>query len=179
MNKAYIIWPVIGLLVFGVFFWNFNKGFKEKQRQEEVRIQNERKERARQEIERRKKAIEDANVAAAERTKARKVKEIKEDAEKKAHDDLVEKRVKVFDDVNRRIRPQLERVKSDKEALLKEIAQLELQKKAYTDEETFLRNFVRKAEGNVKAYYDVLDKLATAERLRAEAEAAAAKAKKS
>ena len=50
------------------------------------------------------------------------------------------------------------------------IAQLDLQKKQFVAEETGLREYTRVAEKNVQTYYDLLEKLAAAEKARADAE---------
>ena len=60
-----------------------------------------------------------------------------------------------------------------------EIKKIETEKKAHSDESAFLKNYVRQAQSNVKYYYDLLDKIDAAEKARAEAERAAAAAKKS
>ena len=49
------------------------------------------------------------------------------------------------------------------------------EKKRHLDEGAFLRTYVKKAEANVKYYYDLLDKIAAAEDAKAKADAAAAK----
>ena len=175
MNKAYIIWPLVGLLVFGAFYWNANKGFAERAGQEEIRKQEERKARILREAEMRKKAIEDAIAAQQVRIAARAAKEKREEEEKKAHDALIDRRFKAFDDVNKRLRPQLERLKGDAEEIRNQLTKLDQEKKQYADEEAFLRTFVRQAEANAKTYLSLLDQLAAAEKARADAEAAARK----
>ena len=90
---------------------------------------------------------------------------------------MLDRRQQTFDDVNRRLRPQLDRLKIDAEDVKADIAQLEMQRKQYLDEEAFLRTFIVKAQANVKTYYDMLAKIAAAEKARAEAEAAARAAK--
>ena len=52
------------------------------------------------------------------------------------------------------------------------------EKKRYSDEGAFLRNYVKQADANVKYYYDLLDKITVAEKAAADAAAAAAAAKK-
>jgi hypothetical protein len=178
MNKAYLIWPLIGLLVFGAFYWNASKGFAERDRQVAIQKEKDRQDRITADLLRRKKAIEDAIKAQEERHAARLLKEKKEEDERIARDAMVERRDRAFNDVNRRLRPQLDRLKVDAEAVKEEIKQLELQKKQYVDEETFLRGFVRTAEANVKTYYDLIEKIKVADDARALADAAAAKAKK-
>ena len=175
MNKAYIIWPFAGLLVFGVFYWNFSKEYALKQQKAEMAIQEAKKEKTRKELELRKKAIEDAIAAQQVRMTARAAKEKKEEEERAARTALMDRRTKAYDDVNKRLHPQLERLKSDADEIKDQLAKLDLEKKTYGDEEAFLRTFVRQAEANVKTYYNLLDQLAAAEKARADAEAAAKK----
>lgn len=178
MNKAYLIWPLIGLLVFGAFYWHASKGFAERDRQIAIQKEKDRQERITQDLLRRKKAIEDAIKAQDERKAARLLKEKKEEDERIARDAMLDRRNRAFDDVNKRLRPQLDRLKQDADSVRQEIKQLDLQKKQYVDEEAFLRGFVRTAEANVKTYYDLLEKIKAADDARALADAAAAKAKK-
>jgi colicin import membrane protein len=173
--KTYLIWPVIGLLVFGAFYWNASKGFAEKAHQEEIRKQEEKKARMLRDAEVRKKAIEDAIAAQQVRAAARAAKEKIQEEEKKAHDALVDRRMRAFDDVNKRLRPQVERLKGDVEEIQAQIEKLNQEKKQYADEEAFLRTYVRQAEANVKTYLGLLDQLDAAEKARAAAEAAAKK----
>jgi len=175
MNKAYVIWPLAGLLVFGAFYWNFSKEYALKQQKAEQAIQDAKREKTRKELESRKKAIEDAIEAQKKRMADRAAKEKKEEEEKAIRAALMDRRTKAYDDVNRRLRPQLERLKGDADEIKQELAKLDLEKKTYGDEEAFLRVFVRQAETNVKTYYNLLDQLAAAEKARADAEAAAKK----
>jgi hypothetical protein len=180
MNKAYIIWPLAGLLVFGGFYWNFIRTYSEKQRQEEVGRQEERKARIIRETEIRRKAILEAITAQEKRMADRAAKEKREEEEKAARTALIDHRNRVFDEVNKRLRPQVDRLKSDADDVKEQIAKAELEGKQYIEEETFLRSLVTKAESNVKEYYALLDQLTAAEKARADAaKAAAAAAKKS
>ncbi|HUL54883.1 MAG TPA: hypothetical protein VLT83_15885, partial [Opitutaceae bacterium] len=127
------------------------------------------------EAEIKKKAIEDAIQAQQARLAARAAKEKLEADEKAKHDALVDRRMRAFDDVNKRLRPEVERLKGDAEEIRTQIDKLELEKKQYADEEAFLRTYVRQAEANVKTYLGVLDQIDAAEKARAAAEAAAKK----
>jgi len=178
MNKAYIIWPLVGLLVFGAFYWNFNQGYVEREKEKARQVQQEKNERIRQDLERRRKAIEDATKAQEERHAARIAKEKKEQEENDARAKLVERQQHAFDEVNRHLRPQLDREKAEADAVKGEIGQLELQKKQFVDEEAFIRKYTREAEANMKTYYDLLEKIKAAEDAHALAEAAAKAAKK-
>jgi uncharacterized protein (UPF0147 family) len=177
MNKAYIIWPFAGLLVFGAFYWNFSKDYAVRQQKAEHAIKEAKQEKTRKELELRKKAIEDAIAAQEVRMAARAAKEKKEEEEKAVRAALMDRRTKAYDDVNKRLHPQLERLKTDADEIKDQLTKLDLEKKTYSDEQAFLLTFVRQAEANVKTYYSLLDQLAAAEKARADAEAAAAKKK--
>jgi len=79
MNKAYIIGPLVGLLVFSAFYLNFSKEYAVKQQKAEQAIQDAKREKTRKELELRKKAIEDAIAAQKVRMAARAAKEKKEE----------------------------------------------------------------------------------------------------
>jgi DNA repair exonuclease SbcCD ATPase subunit len=108
---------------------------------------------------------------------ARAAKEKKEEEEKAVRAALMDRRTKAYDDVNKRLHPQLERLKTDADEIKDQLTKLDLEKKTYSDEQAFLLTFVRQAEANVKTYYSLLDQLAAAEKARADAEVAAAKKK--
>jgi len=175
MNKAYVIWPLVGLLVFGAFYLNFNRTYSEKVKTEEVRRLKEKRDRAIQEQEQRRKAIVAANDAQAKRIAEREAKDKKEEEDRLARAALIDRRNRAFDDVNKRLRPQLERLRNDAGEIKDQIAKIEQEKKEYSDEEVFLRSYVRKAEANLQTYNNLLDQLAAAEKARADA---AAKAKR-
>ncbi len=178
MNKVYLLGPLAGLLVFGAIYWNFMKGYEVRLQQEEARVVAERKARIEKDLAARQKAIQDAVAAAEKRKIEREAKEKKLAEEKAAREALLDRRLRAYDDVYKRLRPQLDRLKNDAEGIKGEIAQLDLQRKQYVEEEAFLRTFVKKAQDNVKTYTDELEKIAAAEKAHAAAEAAA-KAKKS
>ena len=176
MNRAYIIFPVAGLLVFGAFFWNFNRGFEakaESRRKAEIEARNEL---ARQEVKKREEAYKVALEAQAKRAAERAAKQKREEEEKAAFQAMIDDRDRAHDEVNKRLRPQLERVKKDLEVVKEEVAKLEQDKEQYGKEQGFLNDFIRKVQANVKTYAGALDKLATLEKKRAEAEKAAAAA---
>ena len=173
MNKAYIIWPLLALLLFGARYWYFNQGFLEREKEKIVQVQMEKQARIDADIARRRKAIEDATKAQIERVAARHAKEELEQKESDLRNQLMDRRQHSFDEVNRHLRPQLDREKTDADSVKGEIAQLDLQKKQFSDEEVFLRKYTREAEANVKIYYDMLEKIKAADEAHAAAEVAA------
>ena len=178
MKKSYFIGPLIGLLVWGIAYWNFDQGYQVREKEKAVQAEQAKQERIKADLERRKKAIEDATKAQEERRALRLAKEKKEQEENDMRNALMDRRQRAFDEVNRNLRPKLDRQKADADSVKGEIAQLDLQKKQFVAEETGLREYTRVAETNVKTYYDLLEKLKAAEDARAAAEALAKAAKK-
>jgi hypothetical protein len=178
MNKAYIIWPLVGLLVFGAFYWNFDQGYKVLEHDKAVAAEQAKADRIRLDLERRKKAVEDAIKAQEDRKAVRAAKEKKEQEENDARNALAERSQRAHEQVFRQLIPQLDRQKAEADQVKGEISQLELQKKQFDDEATFLKTYTQQAETNVKTYYDLLATLQKAEEARAAAEAAAKAAKK-
>ncbi len=177
MNKAYLIGPLVGILVFGAFYWNFDKGYQKRQEQQRIQQIEQEKARILKQAEARKKAIEEAIAAQVKRAAERKAEQEKKDKEAAAFQALLDKRQETFDLVNRSLRPQLAGLKSDADDLKQQIKQLQVQDKQYVDEAAFLETYVKKAKDNVNVYTALLEKLAAAEKARAAAAAAAAKAK--
>lgn len=178
MNKAYVIGPLIGLLVFGSFYWNFHRNYVKQEEQQKIEQAKAERDRILKEAEQRKAAIEKAIAEQAKRKAEREAAEKKQAAEAAAFQALVDKRQETFDQVNRQLRPQLNQLKSDADDLQVQIGQLELRRKQYLDEAAFLRTYVKQAKDNVQIYTNLLETLAKAEKARAAAAAAAAAAKK-
>ncbi|OHE78949.1 MAG: hypothetical protein A3G75_03985 [Verrucomicrobia bacterium RIFCSPLOWO2_12_FULL_64_8] len=174
MNRAYIIFPVAGLLVFGAFFWNFNRGFEAKadaRRKADIEARNEL---ARQEVKKREEAYKAALEAQARRAEERRLKQEKEEKEKAAFQAMIDDRDRAHDEVNKRLRPQLERVKKDLEVVKEEVAKLEFDKEQYLKEQRFLNEYIRNVQANSKSYAEALDKIAALEKKRVDAERAVA-----
>lgn len=173
MNKFYVIIPLLACLVFGVFYWRFDQTYKaEQQRKEEV-VRAELKEKQRRDEEARQSAYKAAIEAQAQRKKEREERERIEAEKKQLRLDLEDKRLHAFDE-RRRMREQVERVKKEVTAVKEEVEKIEAQKKVHEDELAFLKGYVATTKANAKTYYDLLDKIATAEKTAADAATAAA-----
>ncbi|MFZ5494551.1 MAG: hypothetical protein ACOZE5_04335 [Verrucomicrobiota bacterium] len=178
MNKAYLIFPLIGLLIFGGFYYNFSKGYEAKIAALKAKEEADKKEKTRIEIENREKAIQAAIEAQARRKKEREEKERIEEAKRVARQEAEDKRERAFSDY-KKFNDQVSRLKRDLAEVQEEIKKIEDEKKALVSEQAFLKDYVKQAESNVKYYYELLDKIAQAEKAREAAAAAAAAAKKS
>jgi small-conductance mechanosensitive channel len=177
MNKSYFIFPLIGLLIFGGFYLNFEKGYSAKVAEAAAKAEQAKKDKARQDIINREAAIKAAIEAQAKRKLEREERERVEEAKKTARQDAEDLRQRSYDDRNR-LRDQVNRLKKDLEEVKAATAKVAAEKKKLTEEQGFLQAYVKQAEANVKYYYDLLDKITVAETARAAAEAAAAAAAK-
>lgn len=177
MKKVYFIFPLLGLLVFTGFYLNFTKTYEAKIAAVKLQAEQEKKAKAEQEIKNREFAIKAAVEAQERNKKKREEKERAEEAKKTARQEAEDHRTHAHDD-SLRFRDQVSRLKKDLEEVQAATAKIVEEKKHYADEDAFLQTYVKQAEANVKYYYDLLDKIADAEKKAADAAAAAAAAAK-
>ena len=177
MNKAYLIFPLIGLLIFGGFYYQFNQGYDAKQLAIKVKADQEKKAKVMQQNADREAAIKAAVEAQAVRKKEREEKERADDAKKLAKQQAEDFRQKTFDDRNK-FRDQVVRLKKELGEVKDAAAKIAEEKNNNVKEEAFLKTYVKQADANVKYYYDLLDKIAAADKAAADAAAAAAAAAK-
>jgi len=177
MNKVYLIIPLIGILIFGGFYMNFSKGHDAHLAEVKAKAEEAKKEKARQQVIDREKAIAAAVEASKLRTEERLRKEKIDEDKKVARQAAEDKRQRANSDKNK-LTDQVRRLKKDLDDVQEEIKKIEQDRKTLQDEQVFLRDYTKQAEANVKYYYDLLDKIAAAEKARADAAAAAAAAAK-
>ena len=149
MNKVYIIVPLILTLIFGVFYYSFDKGYDQKQQDIASKAAQVLKDKAAKDVADRAKAIEAAVEAAkkreAERKERDRIAELKATARQEAED----RRQKTYDERNR-ARDQVGRLKKDLEEVKGTFGKIEDEKKKYTEEQACLKTYVKQAEANVK-----------------------------
>lgn len=177
MKKAYILGPLLGVIIFSVFYWNFSKEYALEAQAKIEAARKEREEVLRKEALDRKAAIEAALVLQGQRKKEKADREAKEVADKELRQNLTDKRDLAFREQDR-LSKQAERLAKDVDIEKAAIAEIEKQKKFATDEEAFLRQYVSQAEANSKSLEEVIQNINAADAARAAAEAAAAAAKK-
>lgn len=177
MNKVYIIFPLICTLIFGAFYYNFNRHDQARQAEIKATADAALKAKVAKDIADRATAIAAAVEASKKRETERKIKADIEEAKKTARQEAEDRRQRAYDERNR-ARDQVGRLKKDLEEVKGTFGKIEDEKKKHLDEQAFLKTYVKQAEANVKYYYDLLEKIDTAEKARAAAAAAAA-AKKS
>lgn len=181
MKKSYVYFlvPLIGLIAFGAVYWNFSSGYEAEIERKAKIVREAKEEKLRVEAKNREQAIKDA-LAAQERRKVEKAaKEAKEKADQEARQLAIEAR----DKANReqiKLAQQVERLEKDIKVEKEAIAKIEDERKRASDEENFLKTYVKQAEANTKSLTEVLDRITAADQARAAADAlAAAKAKNS
>jgi hypothetical protein len=177
MKKAYVIFPLIGLVVFGIFYWNTISQFdtREKQKIEERRIANEAK--ARAEFEARKKAIEDANMLQEKRKQEKTERDAREAREKQVQLELNDQSDKARDDKDRVLR-QVDRLRAEMKVETEALDKIAKDRQTATDDEAFVQKYIKAAQANQKSLQDLLTKLDQADKEAAKAAAAAANTKK-
>jgi colicin import membrane protein len=162
MKKFYVICPVIGVLIFAVFFWRFNADFdaREKAKAEAQRVEHAAKMQA--DFDAKKKAVEEA-IALQEKRKIEKAEREKREAdEKQAQLDLNDAKEKAREERDRVFR-QVDRLKTEigvEDAALKKIA---ADKANLIAEDEFLLQYVKAAEANEKSLEQVMTKIKAAD----------------
>ena len=174
MNKVYLIIPLVGLLIFGGFYYNFTSQYETKAKEAAAKVEQDKKDRAARDVLNREAAIKAAIETQAKRKIEREKKEAAEEAKRVARQEAEDQRLRIFDERNK-LRDQVARLKKDLEEVKVATSKVTEEKKRHIDEEAFLKTYVVQAEANVKYYYNLLDKIDVAEKARAEAAAAAAK----
>lgn len=180
MKKTYIYFlvPLLGLIVFGAIFWNFNAGYEARLAERAKVVREQREEKLRIEAQNREKAIKDA-VAAQERRKAEKAaKEAKDQKDRDERQALEEEMNKANRD-QFKLQQQVQHLEGEIKAEHEAIAKIEDDRKAALAEQGFLQGYVKQAEANSASLRQVIEKIAAADAARAQAEALAAKNKNS
>ncbi|HZP60403.1 MAG TPA: hypothetical protein VFB27_08765 [Opitutaceae bacterium] len=174
-SHIYALGPIIGLIVFCAFYIPFARRFDQDQAAKQAAIDQKRQQDAMAQAEARREAIIKANEDADRRRKEREAKAAQEKAEKDAFDAADAERTKAFND-EKKFRDQADAVQKQIEGEQKAIADLEHQKQEAQKEQDFLKSYIQQAQTNVQNISSLLDKLAAAEKARADADAAIKKA---
>lgn len=184
MKKKYIyvIPPVVGLVAFAVVYGNYASGYEERVAAAEKKARDEVQAKLDADAKAREKAVKDA-LASQEKRKIEKAAKEKKDAEdKEMREKAVQAKYRAQRDAEK-LAAQVRRLEKDIETEKKEIAKIDDDKKRSLDEVGFQREYVKKAEDNVRSLATVLDRIKAADdaaeaAAKAAAAAAAAAAKK-
>ncbi|AHF90627.1 hypothetical protein OPIT5_10855 [Opitutaceae bacterium TAV5] len=158
MNKAYFLAPIIAVLAFGGFYWNFRSGYQEREMAKQAAIRAEKEESLKAEAEARRKAIEEAVALQEQRKKERAEKEAQEQAAKEARQRALDERDKAYSDMQQSGR-RLDQLKKDVAAVQADIASVKTVHEAALAEEAFLKTYVEKVRANQRALEGVISKI--------------------
>jgi hypothetical protein len=179
----YFIVPLVGLTVFFGFYWKASKEFEEREQNVVREARKKKEEKLKQEAANRELAVKQALELQDKRRAEKKIKDEKDAREAEARAAAVQARSKASRDADK-IEASVKRLQKDIDEEKKEITKIQADKKRFGDDQSFLMEYVKQAETNVKNLRGVLEKIAEADRKWEEAQReaaarAAAAAKKS
>jgi colicin import membrane protein len=181
MNKVYFLFPIIGLLVFGGYWFSFSIEYSKKIEAQKISEVRAREEKAHQDQINREKAVRDATDANNARIRQRDAKKAKEKKEKDDREAAIELKNKARGEMFKLL-SQAERLSKDVTALKEENSKIGENIDRIKKEYEFLKIYVQKAEDNVKLISVVTPKIEKADdtiKKNAKDLAAALKAKRS
>jgi hypothetical protein len=173
MKKKYIYMfvPLCGVIVFCLFYIPFANHYAELQVQEHRREVAERNDKLQQEAEARRQASIEANLNAEKRKAEREAKLAREKAEEDALAAADAARVKAHND-EQKYKQQVTDLTKEIKIEQAAVTALQANKDDALKEQAFLKSYVQQAEANRQEILGLLDKLAAAEKARADEEAA-------
>ena len=151
-NKLYFIIPVVALIAFGFYYWNFSSQYQ---------------------------AVEDAKAAAVKQAKIVKLREeaiAREAAIKDAVDAQKIRKAEKADQEAQKLTRQADKLEKDVAATKDEISKIETEEKRSQEELVFVKQYTAAAKENQMKLADVLTKIQEADAATARAAAAAAAA---
>lgn len=184
MKKTYVYFlvPLLALIAFGAIYWNFLSTYDAKEEARHKAEKDKIEEKLKLEAKNREKAIKDALESQERRKKEREAKEAKEAKDRDIREAAIEARNKARTDKDKYTR-KVEGLKNDVRIENEAIAKLKESQKLMQQDETFLKDYVKKAEANDKQLAEIIEKIDAADKAAIErakeAAAAAAKAKNS
>ena len=178
MKKTYVYFlvPLLGLIIFGAVYWNFNAGYEAKEAAKKAAVEQTKRAKLEKEAKDREIAIKDALAAQEKRKQEKAAKEAKDKADRDARQAALEARDKANRD-QARLETQMHRLEADVKTEQDAIAKLQADKEEAVKQYNFLKDYVKQAQANTKQLYQVVEKIAAADAAKAAADAAAAAAK--
>jgi hypothetical protein len=179
MKKAYVIFPTLALLIFFGYWWSYKGDYDAKLADKAEQAKLQRIADLEKEAKDRELAIKEALINQDRIRKEREAKEAQKQKDLEARQLAKEASQKAFRE-KEKLTLQYKRLNEDIQTESAEIAKLEARKQLHIAEESFLRQYVSKAEANQNDLTQVIQKLAAADAAaKAIAAAADAAAKKS
>jgi hypothetical protein len=178
-TKIYFLVPILALVLFGGYYWNFRSQYEAHQQEIVKAAKAKKEEKLRQDELAREQAIKDAIDAQKQRKAERLAREALEQKQRDDKENAVLDRDKA-DQETQRLERQVDKLSKDVDDAKKEIAALRTDNEKQVAEVAFLGEYVQKAEANRATLALVLGKIQAADDAIAKAKALAdAQAKKS
>jgi hypothetical protein len=176
-SKIYLIAPLIVLVVFGAYYWNFKSDYDAQLATIAAAAKAKNIEKLKLEAVQREAAIHDALEAQKQRKKERQERDAKELKQKDDRENaklIAEK----ADQEQQKLLRQVEKLTKDVESAKDEVKKIEVENKKAVDEEAFLKQYVKMAQDSQASVGAVLMKIEAADVALVKAAAAAEKAAK-
>jgi hypothetical protein len=178
-TKIYIIAPIVFLVIFGAYYWNFSSKYGAQQAQVAAEVKARKQEKLKAEAEAREAAIHDALEAQKQRKAERLARDEKERKEKDDRENARLEAEKAYQE-SQKLERQAEKLTKDVATAKEEITKIQDQEKNDDAELDFLKKYTAEATANQGKLADVITKIEAADLAaqKAAAAAAAAAAKK-
>ncbi len=176
-SLLYFAVPILAVLVFIPFFWQFNASYDAREAARAEVIHQKKVAEIAEQDRLRQKAIDDSLVTQAQRQKAKKERDDRLQKERDDREAALQARNKANND-SVGLKNRIDRLTKEVESVKADIAKLEADEEKQRQEESGAKQYVVLAEANVKNLSQVLERIQAAD-AAAEAAARAAAAKKS
>jgi len=174
-TSLYIFVPLIALVLFFAYYWNFNSGYEQELADHAAAQKSKVEAGLKLQNDLRLKAVNDAIADQAKRKAAREAKEARDRQEKDDHDQAVQARDKAHAEAIS-LSDKVDRLSGEVKAEKDDLARVEQDKKSLVAQLDFLEIDVKKANANQEALANVLKEISAADAAAAAAARAAAAA---
>ena len=172
-SKIYIIAPVVVLIVFGAYYWNFSSQYEAKQAAIAAQVKERKLETLKAEAAAREAAIHDALEAQKQRKADRLAREEKDRKQKDDRENARLENDKAAQEAQK-LERQAEKLTKDVATAKDEIAKIQAEEKTSESELEFLKQYIAEAGTNQAKLADVITKIQAADAAIAKAAAIAA-----
>ena len=178
MKKSYVYF-VIPLALLAVFFfgfyWSAHKDFETRELKKIQDVQDAKKAKLEKEAKDREKAVQAALELQEKRKIEKKARDAKDAKDKEERENARQARDKAGRDAEK-LEVQVKRLQKEIDGEKRELAEAQTERKRQSDEQAFLREYVKKAETNAKSLNAVLERIQAADKAAEDAARAAAAA---
>jgi len=170
----YVAAPLIGVVVFSGFYISARKTYDQREEAIVQKARDEKKAKLEVEMKNREIAVRQALEQQEKRRADKKAREEKEAKDAEARAQALQARTKASRDADK-LEASVKRLQRDIDEEKKEIVKIEADKKHSIDEQAFLQEYVKAAEGNVRGLTAVLEKIVDADKKWEDAQKEAAR----